>query len=75
MNIPIRRRRQAGGGAIMIWGMVFPNGLICIKEITGTLNAQKYIALLDEFDVPYMKKNLNLGFPSFRIIVPVTQQS
>lgn len=46
----------------MIWGMVFPNGLICIKEITGTLNAQKYIALLDEFAVPYMKKNLKPGF-------------
>lgn len=57
-----RQRRQMGGASIMIWGMILPNGLITIKEINGTLNSEKYIDLLHNFAVPYMKLNCAPNF-------------
>lgn len=57
-----RQRRQQGGGGIMYWGMILPNGLICVKELEGYINAQKYTYLLQTYAVPIMKLNLKSGF-------------
>lgn len=57
-----RRKRQLGGGGIMLWGMVLPVGLIAVKELNGKVNSEKYIRLLETFAVPCMKLNLNRGF-------------
>lgn len=46
----------------MIWGMVMPNGLIAAREISGNLNSEKYIELLNSFVVPCMKLNCKPNF-------------
>lgn len=57
-----RQRRQMGGGSIMVWGMILPNGLIAIQELIGTLNSDKYIELMKTFVVPCMKLNCKVNF-------------
>lgn len=42
----------------MIWGMVMPNGLVTIKNIQGSMNSEKYVALLSGFVVPIMNLNM-----------------
>jgi len=62
--VPIlRQRRQCGGGSVMIWGMVMPNGLILIQFISNHFNSEKYIELLKNFAVPCI--NLNFQRCSF----------
>lgn len=51
-----------GGGSIMMWGMIMPNGIIAIKEIEGKLNSNSYIQLLETFIVPCMKLNCESNF-------------
>lgn len=60
-----RQKRQSGGGGIMIWGMVMPNGLVSIKVIWGKQNSEKYIAMLDSYIVPLM--NLNM-LPNYNFV-------
>jgi len=57
-----RRRRQCGGGSLMYWGILMPNGLISLREIIGNLNSEKYIELLQIYGVPIMRLNLKSGF-------------
>lgn len=45
------------GGGLMYWGVVSSNGLCALKEIEGTLTANKYVDLLCSFGVPWMKLN------------------
>ena len=52
-----RERRQCGGGGLMVWGMVFPNGLVTLKIVESRFNSQKYISMLTNFAVPIMKLN------------------
>jgi hypothetical protein len=47
-----RPRRQAGGGGLMIWGMLFPSGELHYVEVQGTLNSVKYIKLLKDYALP-----------------------
>ena len=47
-----RPRRQAGGGGIMIWGMLLPSGELHYVEVPGTLNSVKYIKLLKDYALP-----------------------
>lgn len=56
-----RLRRQCGGGGIMIWGMLMPNGLVAIRKMEGKQNSAKYIDILKNFAVPIM--NLNYSHP------------
>lgn len=46
-----------GGGGLMYWGMVMPNGLIWLKLLNGKQNAQKYVHLMENYAVPIMKLN------------------
>lgn len=46
----------------MVWGMVFPNGLLAIKIIRGRFKSINYINLLSTFAVPYMRLNMNQYF-------------
>ena len=57
-----RNKRQCGGGSIMIWGMIMPNGLITIKQMIGRQTLEKYIHLLSTFAVPIMNLNLEPGY-------------
>jgi len=56
----VRQKRQCGGGGIMVWMMLMPNGLLAHRIITGKFNSKNYISLLEDMIVPIMK--LNFGF-------------
>lgn len=57
-----RRRRQCGGGSLMVHGCLMPNGLIFIKKIVGNQKAMDYTRLLKQFVVPCMNLNCETGF-------------
>lgn len=57
-----RPRRQAGGGGIMIWGMLLPSGQLHYVEVPGTLNSAKYIKLLKDFALPIITAKLDEGW-------------
>jgi transposase len=54
-----RPRRQAGGGGIMIWGMLLPSGVLRYVEVAGTLNSAKYIKLIKDFALPIITAQLD----------------
>lgn len=58
----MRYRRPCGGGSVMVWMMLMPNGLLSYKIIDGTFNSMKYIELLCKFVVPIMKLNFSKDF-------------
>lgn len=57
-----RNKRQCGGGSIMMWGMLMPNGLIAVKQMIGKQTSEKYIELLQTFAVPIMNLNMKSEF-------------
>lgn len=52
----VRNKRQMGGGSIMIWGMILPNGELVVRRIIGNQSSEKYKTLLSSFAVPYIRK-------------------
>jgi len=57
-----RSKRQCGGGSILLWLLVLPNGLLSYRVIQGNLDADKYIDLLRTTAVPMMKLNYGDDF-------------
>ena len=51
--------RQQGGGSVMIWGMLYPNGELHCVEVKNTLNALKYIDLVKTFALPLICAQYN----------------
>lgn len=51
---PIRIKRQMGGGGIMVWGMVLPDGEVYVELLEGRVNSDKYINLLKYKVKPYL---------------------
>ena len=45
--------RHSGGGGIMVWAGISSNGKTCLCIVEGTLNKEKYTALLEEFMLPF----------------------
>lgn len=61
-NNMFRSRRQKGGGGVMIWLMVLPNGLTCFQYIAGNFKSTNYIELLKRVTVPIIKLNYGEDF-------------
>ena len=61
-----RNRRQMGGGSVMIWGALLPNGKIFLREIKGRLNSQKYIDFLNSEVKPYLDRELGINKYTFQ---------
>lgn len=57
-----RFKRQNGGGGIMVWGMLLPNGEIFIQLMEGRQNSTKYIDLLKFIAVPYIRQKFDEDF-------------
>lgn len=60
--VPKRQKAQCGGGGIMIWGMIMPNGLVTIKKLEGKQNTEKYLDMLRCFAVPLMNLNMQSNY-------------
>jgi len=58
----VRNTRQCGGGGIMVWLMILPNGLLSFHMINGKFKAVDYVTLLDHFVVPIIKLNVKSNF-------------
>ena len=58
----IRNRRQCGGGWLMVWLMIFPNGLLSFHIINGKFQSSDYLTLLKNFVVPIIKVNVQSDF-------------
>lgn len=41
-----RQSRQMGGGSVMVWAMLLPNGTIHIERLIGKIDAKRYVELL-----------------------------
>lgn len=54
-----RSKHQARGGGIMIWGMLFPDGTIYLKEMEGRQNSLKYEEIIRDFAVPAIESKYN----------------
>lgn len=48
----VRQKRQMGGGGLMVWGMVFPDGQLELKLMIGKQKSTDYIDLLENFAKP-----------------------
>ena len=48
----IRNKHQCGGGKIMVWMMIFPNGLLSFHVINEKFKSANYIGLLKNYAVP-----------------------
>ncbi len=57
-----RAKRQSGGGSIMVWGMIFPSGILFIKRVQGNINSQGYIELLSGYAVPLIRDLMDDDF-------------
>lgn len=57
-----RKKRVCGGGSVMIWMMVLPNGLISYKIINGKFNSTKYKTIISETIIPIARLNFGNGF-------------
>ena len=55
-----RRRRQCGGGGLMVWGMVMSCGLVAIKVV----DHNAYINLMKNFAI----KLFNLNFQNYSLV-------
>lgn len=57
-----RRKRQCGGGSLMVWGMVLPTGVLKLKRITGIQKSEDYVNTLSSYCVPYVRNHFGENF-------------
>lgn len=57
-----RQRRQCGGGKLMYWGVVMPNGLVSLIKVERNFNSEKYIQMLRNYAVKLLNLNMNPPF-------------
>ena len=50
-----RNKRQMGGGSIMVWAALLSDGSVIVERISGRLNADKYIEMLDQKVMPTLE--------------------
>lgn len=59
----LRQKRQQGGGSVMVWGMIEPDGKCHVKELKGKQRSEDYVKTigpaLDYLDTKYGKNNYN----------------
>lgn len=58
----ILNKRQMGGGGVMVWGMVFPNGNLWLEWLKGRQNSLSYRELLEKRALPLIEKEMGSNF-------------
>lgn len=53
----IRQKRQCHGGGIMLWLMIFPNGLLSFHVIVGKFSSKDFVHMLHTYIVPTIRLN------------------
>lgn len=49
-----RKKRQQGGGSIMVWGCVLPDGFIYLLQTIGRQKSSNYCDLMENFVAPFL---------------------
>lgn len=57
-----RKKRQCGGGGVLVWMMVMPNGLLAFQFLEGKVDSKKYIKLLKTCALPILYLNYRSDF-------------
>lgn len=57
-----RIKRQCGGGGVMVWMMVMPNGLLSFHFLEGKVDSKMYIDLMKIHVLPTLFLNYGLDF-------------
>lgn len=52
-----RSKRNFGGGSVMVWGAFYDNGKLPICFVSGRMNSQYYINLLEEVLITFLDEN------------------
>lgn len=59
-SIPMtRKKRQQGGGSIMVWGCVLSDGFILLQRMIGRQRSSDYCQLLETKVQPFLQTKLN----------------
>ena len=58
----VKPKKQQGGGGIMVWSFITPDGVGPLIRVKGKINAHKYIRVLSEHLVPILPHNSNIIF-------------
>lgn len=53
----IRQKRQCHGGGVMLWLMIFPNGLLSFHSIVGKFASKDFVQILKKYIVPTIRIN------------------
>lgn len=54
LQVPLRKKRQQGGGSIMIWGCVSSDGQMLIKFVEGNYKSRDYLRDIKFEIIPYL---------------------
>ena len=55
-NRPVNSKSQNEGPSVMFWGCFYEGGLGPLVPIEGKLNSEKYIKLLEEYFIPFLRR-------------------
>ena len=55
-NRPVNSKSQNEGPSVMFWGCFYEGGLGTLVPIEGKLNSEKYINLLKEYFIPFLRQ-------------------
>ena len=58
----VLKKRQMGGGGVMVWGMIFANGNIWLEWLKERQNSESYKQLLDEKAQPRIRREMGNDF-------------
>lgn len=61
-NCNSRIKRAIDGGSVMVYGLIGSDGFLLVKKIEGTMNAGRYINLLNEDIIPLLRARYQNGF-------------
>src|SRR5262249_61136747 len=53
----VQRTVKFGGGNIMVWGCMGWNGVGQLAEVEGRMNADQYVAILEEHMLPSLEES------------------
>ena len=54
VQVPLRKKRQMGGGSVMVWGCITSDGSLFIKFIDGKYRSTDYLKDLKTLFIPWM---------------------
>lgn len=58
----VKPKKQQGGGGLMVWGIITPEGIGELYRVEGSINSAKYITILTDYLLPHVPRRRNFYF-------------